>query len=98
MMFFSDFRYKILIDNKTETCVNSGDNQIFSKGPIKRDECEKKCNDNEDCSFIYHRAINGWCILYKSCTKRRIANKAASTFQKVKIGKRTYIKISKSRT
>ena len=85
--FFSDFRYKTLIDNKTETCDTSGDNQIFSKGTFLRDECEKKCNDNEECSFIFY-TLKGWCALYKSCTKRRITKKAASTFQKVRTGKR----------
>ena len=31
---------------------------------------------------MFHN-IKGWCALYKSCDKRRITKKAASTFERV---------------
>ena len=78
--------YSKIIDDSPETCDKSGDNQLFSEGTFRKNECEEKCNENEECSFIFH-TLKGWCALYKSCNKRRTTKQPASTFQRVRSGK-----------
>ena len=81
--------YEKIIDDSPETCDKSGDNQLFSEGTFTQKECETKCDGYGKCSFMFY-SMKGWCALYKSCDKRRITKKAASTFQRVRPGKRAY--------
>ena len=77
--------YEKLIDNRAEACDKSGDNQPFSGSTYSQQECEKKCNENLECSFISF-TLSGWCALYKACEKRRTTNKATSIFKRVRSG------------
>ena len=83
IFFCLGFWYKTIIESKSQTCSNSGENKIYSKGYFSKKECERKCDAVEDCMFAAQWK-SGWCALYKSCTNLRSTKKLASTFKKVK--------------
>ena len=80
------YKYKKMIEEKTETCDKSGGNQIFSEGTYSLDGCKRACDVNDDCVFFAH-FITGWCKLFKSCMTLETVKRPATTYEKVKSGK-----------
>ena len=76
------FNYDKLIDNKSFTCEFHPFNQLFSNRTVDLKECEEKCNNNDECYFMFHTEAD-WCSLYKICNRAEVTEEAGSTFRKL---------------
>ena len=48
-----------------------------------RSECERSCNENPNCQFIFYDEYSKACILYDTCKEIIIGDLPGNTYSKI---------------
>lgn len=76
-------KYQVCFSSVLKTCKEN-----FKIGKIYADEmdfpkCEKLCNENSDCRFIFLNINRKSCVMYDSCDSLRTPAFVGTTYGKI---------------
>ena len=85
MNYLIGFKYKLVIENKRQTCDKTSPNRIRAVGWVSKSKCEDACNADADCFFFSLAIEKSYCALFNACTKpkRQRSLVLVSVYQKI---------------